>query len=165
MPASVIGKSLNLGYPGTVSRNDPRTFVMNRPTKTAVVPFGIPVKLNTDNTYSPITSDDSLAVFAGIALRNVKQQTIFASNAMGQYEIGDGCDVLEQGFVTILTNTSNAVTAGGAVFATFNVDKSFLQFDSVTATGAIALTNCKFVTNVTDGNGITEIAILTANKG
>ena len=165
MPASVIGKSLGLGYPGNVSRNDPRTLVMNRSVKTAVIPFGIPVKLNTDNTYSPLTSDDTFAVFAGVALRNVKQQTIFASNAMGQYEINEGCDVLQQGFVTVKTNASNAITAGGDVYATFNADKSFLQFDSTTATGAIKLTNCRWASNVTDSNGVAELAIVAANQG
>lgn len=165
MGASVIGKSLNMGYPGNVSRNDPRTLVMNRPVKTAVIPFGVPVKLNTDNTYSPLTSDDTFAVFAGVALRNVKQQTLYASNATGQYEINEGCDVLEQGFVTVLTNASNAVTSGGDVYATFNSDKSFKQFDSSTATGAIKLTNCRWASNVQDGNAVAELAIITANEG
>ena len=165
MPATVIGKSLNLGYHGNVSRNDPRTLVMSRPVKTAAIPFGIPVVLNTDNTYSPMTSDDAFAVFAGVALRNVKQQTIYASNAAGQYEINEGCDVLEQGFVTVKTNASNAITAGGDVYATFNADKSFLQFDSATATGAVKLTNCRWVSNVQDANGVAELAIIAANVG
>lgn len=165
MSANVIGTSLNLGYPGNVSRNDPRTFIMSRSVKTAAIPFGTAVKLNTDNTYSPITSDDAFAVFAGVALRNVKQQTIYASNATGQYEVNEGCDVLEQGFVTVKTNVSNAITAGGDVYATFNADKSFLQFDSVTATGAIKLTNCRWASNVQDANGVAEIAIISANEG
>jgi len=162
MPASVIGKSLNIGYPGNVSRNDPRTFVMNRPVKTAAIPFGLPVKLNADNTYDLFAYDSAAAVFAGIALRNVKQQSVFATNTTGQYEVNEGCDVMQQGFMTVLVNATASLTAGGAVWAVFSAAHVFKYFDIVepaaTDTGVL-ITNAKWFTGVKDGNNVAELQI------
>jgi hypothetical protein len=142
--------------------------IMNRPVKTTSIVFGVPVKLNPDNTYDPLIGTDTLTNFAGVALRNVKQATIYASNAAGQYNQDEAADVLEQGFVTVNVNPGSSFTSGGAVFAIFNSADQFLYFDSVTATGtnvAIALTNCKWACNLQDANNIAELAILTANQG
>jgi hypothetical protein len=164
MPASVIGKSLNMGYPGNISRNDPRTFVRSRPVKTTVIPFGQPVILNTDNTFDPMVYNSAIGAVAGIALRNVKQQVTFGTNVAGQYAVGDACDVLEQGFVTVLANTSASLTAGGAVYANFDASThAFKYFDiSAGSDTAVALTNCKWATGIKDANGVAEIEITPA---
>ncbi len=131
MPASVIGISLNLGYPGNVSRNDPKATIVNRSVKTSPISFGVPVKLNADNTYDPMTGSDIDTYFAGIALRNVKQQVSYLSNDLGQYNVREGADVLHVGYVTVLANPTATLNAGGAVFAIFDkASGAFKYFDN-----------------------------------
>jgi hypothetical protein len=167
MPASVIGKSLNLGYPGNVSRNDPRTFIMPRAVKTAAIPFGYPVELNSDNSYDLFAYDSAADVFAGVSLRNVKQQTIYASNSLGQYEVNQSCDVLQQGFLTVGVNPSASLTAGGAVYAVFDSTHKFKYFDIVAPTSpstdtGVLLPNCKWATGAKDGNYVAELEMVSA---
>lgn len=168
MPASVIGKSLNLGYAGNISRNDPKTTVMNRPTGTGPILFGAPVKLNAANTYDPLAGADTAAVFAGIALRNVKQQTVYLTNAPGQYSQNEPADVLTVGYVTVNVNPSAALTAGGPVYAVFDSTGAFLYFDVAAATApntSIQLNNAQWSQGgAPDANGIAELALLTPAK-
>jgi hypothetical protein len=165
MPANVIGISLNMGYPGNVSRNDPRTYVRSRPVKTAAIPFGMPVILNSDNTYDPMLYTSTAAAVDGIALRNVKQQTVYASNAAGQYAAGDPCDVIQQGFVTVSVNPSATLTAGGAVYAIFDaVSDAFKYFDiAAGADTGVLLPQCVWSTGAKDGNSVAEIEINPAS--
>lgn len=168
MPASVIGKSLNLGYPGNISRNDPKATVVNRPVGTGPIVFGVPVKLNAGNTYDPLAGGDTFSAFAGIALRNVKQQTVYVSNASGQYNKDEAADVLTIGYVTVNANPTAALTAGGAVYAVFADTGEFLYFDVAAATApktSVQITNAQWVQGGSpDTNGIAEIALLTPNK-
>lgn len=168
MPASVIGKSLNLGYPGNVSRNDPKTTVMNRPVGTGPILFGVPVKLNAANTYDALAGADKATDFAGVALRNVKQQTVYASNASGQYEKSEAADVLTVGYVTVSVHPAAALTAGGPVYAVFDNTGAFLYFDVAAATApntSIQITNAQWSQGgAPDANGIAELALLTPAK-
>jgi len=170
MPASVIGISMNLGYPGSQARNDPGTMTVARPVKTATpVKFGVPAKLNPDNTHDAMIATDLFAVFAGITLRNVKQATVYASNASGQYEKNEACDVMTKGYVTVSVNPTASLTAGGTVFAVFTTATGeFAYYDSVSGgTGftSVALTNAKWTTGIVDANYVAELALLTPNVG
>lgn len=171
MPASVIGISLNLGYPGNVSRNDPKTTIMNRPVGGAAsVLFGVPVKLNAANTYDTMIGTDAATAFGGIALRNVKQQTVYASNASGQYNQNEPCDVLTVGYVTVNVNPSAAITAGAAVYAIFDhTTHAFKYFDVATGDGTttdgVLLPGAQWATGSgPDANGVAELALLTPAK-
>lgn len=168
MPASVIGKSLNLGYPGNISRNDPKTTVLNRPVGTGPILFGVPVKLNAANTYDPLAGADTATAFAGIALRNVKQQTVYLSNAPGRYNQNEGADVLTVGYITVKVNPSAALTAGGPVYAVFDSTGAFLYFDVAAATTpntSLQLTNAQWSQGGSpDANGVAELALLTPAK-
>ena len=168
MPASVIGKSLNLGYPGNVSRNDPKTTVLNRPVGTGPILFGVPVKLNAGNTYDPLAGADAGTDFAGIALRNVKQQTVYLTNAPGQYNQNEPADVLTVGYVTVKVNPSAALTAGGPVYAVFDNAGAFLYFDVAAATTpntSIQIASAQWSQGgAPDSNGVAELALLTPAK-
>ena len=52
MAGYAIGKSMNLGFPGTYART-PDDVIMSRAVKedSKAIPFGAPVILNSDNTY------------------------------------------------------------------------------------------------------------------
>lgn len=168
MPASVIGKSLNLGYPGNMSRNDPKTTIVNRPVGTGPVLFGVPVKLNPENTYDPLVGTDAATTFAGIALRNVKQQTVYLTNEAGQYNKNEACDVMTVGYVTVNANHSAALKAGGPVYAVFDSTGKFLYFDVAAATTpntSIQITNAQWAQGGSpDANDVAELALLTPAK-
>lgn len=172
MPGTTIGISMNLGYPGSRGRNYPAESIVSRPVlSTAPVLFGVPVKLNADsNSYDAMIGTDAFTAFAGVAFRNVKQATIYASNASGQYNQNEACDVMTQGYVTVSVNPSASLTAGGAVFAIFDhTTHDFKYFDTVTGDGTttdgVQLTNCEWSTGYLDANKVAEMYIKTANHG
>lgn len=164
MPGTVIGKTMNRGYAGTISRNDSNR-VMAKPVKTSALIFGRATKLNTDNTYSPITTGDAVTDFAGVAVREVKQSSVYSSqNSVGQYEVGQVADVLTTGEATIFLSDGSP-TAGGSVYMCTTAGGSIAVGDFVAGasptgggTGTV-LPNVKFTTDQKDANGITEIYI------
>lgn len=164
MPGTAIGTTMNRGYAGQISRMD-NCRVMARMVKTSAIPFGRTVKLNTDNTYSPITTGDAVTDFAGIAARVVKQPSTYASqNALAQYEVGQVADVVTTGEVTIFL-ADGSPTAGGGVYMCTTAGGSIAVGDFVAGasptgggTGTL-LTNVRFTTDKKDANGMTEVYI------
>lgn len=176
MPGTVIGKSLNYGYPGSVSRSAD-AIITNRPVKssdTNHIPFGAPVILNSDNTYSLAGASVTMSNFAGIAVREVKQSTSYITTGQGQadYAPGDPCDVIERGSVTV-TCTEGTPTAGGAVYIVTAVGAgsvsavgNFVATATPAGTGATAvqITNAQWKTGKIDANNTAELTLLTRNK-
>lgn len=191
MPGGAIGKSLNLGYVGKVSRNAD-TLVSARHVKSildgsgvetlSAIPFGKAVVLNTDNTFSLFgqagtgVSSAVAANFAGIAAGEVKQMSTWGSvSGAGQYNPTEACDVIERGSVTIkvVDYASNAPTAGGKVYICSAVGNGTLAvgdfYATATPTGigtgtVIELTNVKFTTGKVDANGVAEVTLITRNQ-
>jgi len=163
MPGKAIGKSLDLGYPGTFSRN-PDCVIQNRPTK-GDTQFGAPVKLNSDSTFTAIGAGDTAAAFVGIAVRIVKQQTDYYSTQV-VYKDKESMDVLTHGSVTVRV-TSGAPTAGSPVFIRIAANPAFPDSkvgDIVAAAdgaNTIQLSNAVFHTGKVDANGVAEITVLT----
>jgi hypothetical protein len=106
------------GYPGSFARGGD-CLIMSRPVKStdsAGPAFGDPVILNSDNTFSKFGAAGTLAAFAGVAVREVKQATSYLpSPTTGGYLPGQPCDVLERGDVSVVCNVGTP-TAGGAVY-------------------------------------------------
>ncbi|WP_304459790.1 structural cement protein Gp24 [Alicyclobacillus sendaiensis] len=173
MPGSVIGKTLNLGYPGNVSRSEDAVIVNRpvRPTDTNPIPFGAPVVLNADNTYSLFGASNTAADFAGVAIREVKQATSYLGAPYGitQYNPGDPCDVIERGSVTV-TCQLGTPTAGGAVYIRVAANASYPNavvggFEAqADGTNNILIPNVVWKTGKIDGNNTAEITILNRNK-
>lgn len=171
MPGTAIGKSLNLGYPGNVSRSVD-AIITNRVVKStdsASINFGDPVILNSDNTYSKFGATGTAAAFAGIAARAVKQATVFNSNVQGNYAPGEPCDVLERGSVTVTCNVGTP-TAGGAVYARITANGAIpagvVGGLEAAADGAntIQITNAKWKTGKMDANNTAEVTIIQRNN-
>ena len=113
MPGQVIGKSLNLGYPGTLSHSSDN-IVVNR-TSAGDIPFGAAVVLNPENTVAAFGAADTADNFLGIAVRIVKQQTsVF--EVMGSYHEYDAADICVRGSVIVTFNGAGIPTAGGPVY-------------------------------------------------
>lgn len=167
MPGFVVGKSLNLGYPGNVSRSADAIITARvvSPDDAAAIPFGSPVVLNTDNTYSLFGASSTAATFAGVAVREVKQSTDYFS-ANGSYSPGQVCDVIERGSVTVVCNVGTP-TAGGKVYVRITANGSIPAgvvggFEAAAdSTNTVEITNARWKTGKIDANNVAEITILT----
>ena len=179
MPGTVIGTSMNLGYPGTYSRNGDCVIAARlvKSTDTNNVSFGDAVFLNGDSTggtYSDaaqIAGSITTAAFAGIAVREVKSnETFLPVPTLGFYAPGAPADVLERGAVIVPYHAfgANAVpVAGGAVYlrkATNGAGTAVGQFESAAdGSNTIQIPNAYFTTGVLDANNNVEITLLTRN--
>lgn len=182
---SVIGKSLQLGFIGNVSRNGvheigARIVKIDDGTQ-YTVPFGSPVVLNTDNSFSKFgstgtgVSAPTVANFAGFAVRIVKQALTYLSPQIPEYQQGEACSVLYYGsmVVQMKDNANNAPVAGGQVYictdkgtgTIFEVGDLFATAtpNGITDETIVALTDVKFTTgkvDTIDTIEITEVSIL-----
>lgn len=189
MAGTVIGKSLNLGYAGKITRNGLKEvgarFVKsildgNGAETLSAIPFGSPVVLNTDNTYSLFGQSGSgvaspaVATFGGFAVAEVKPVYTYLTTSAGEYSPLQSCDVLQKGsiMVTVKDTTANAPVAGGQVYIVTAGGTSGLAVGSLyaiaTPTGVgdatiVALTGVKFTTGkiqITSGViAVTEVTL------
>ena len=98
MPGTVIGVSMNYGYPGSISRHGDEVS-RTRPVKASTdeIKFGAPVAQNSDGSIQLFDENFVAADFCGIAMRKVKSATIYPNQNFGFYSAGEPCDVLERG--------------------------------------------------------------------
>jgi hypothetical protein len=187
MPGTVIGKSLNLGYAGKVSRNGynnitsrfSKSILDNNGNETMPsINFGDPVVLNTDNTYSKFgatgtgVSAATLANFAGFAVAEVKQVMSYGFGTLssaGQYLPGQPMDVISSGSITAFCVEGTPV-AGGAVYVATsdgtNVKAGNICATATPAGGAttVQLTNASWKTGKLDANNIAEVTLTSINR-
>jgi len=170
MPGFAVGKALNLGYPGSVSRSADAIITnrLVRETDTENINFGDAVVLNSDNTYSKFGSGGTAATFAGIAVREVKQSTDYFA-AQGFYRPGEPCDVIVRGSVTVFCNVGTP-TAGGDVYVRVAenpaVPDGVVGGFEAAADGAntVKLPGVKWKTDKIDANKVAEVTILQRNN-
>ena len=177
-PGQVIGIAMNVGFPGTYSRNAD-CIIANRLIKAtdATGPiFGNGVVLNADSSGGTFTDIATFiaaggtftaAKFAGIVLREVKQQTgsYLTQGTVGFYGPGQPADVLQRGsaVVTCLVGTP---TAGGAVYMRTVLNGAIPAgivggYEAAAdGTNSVLLTNCQWSTGVKDANNVAELTIL-----
>lgn len=165
MPGYAIGKSLNLGYEGNVSRSVDAIITARKAKEK--IEFGKPCILNADNTYSKFGASNTAAEFVGVAVREVKQ-AISYTDASNAYEENERCDVISRGTVNIKVNNGTP-TAGGKVYIRTAENEAIPsgvvgEFEAAADTGkTIELTNAIFTTGKVDANGIAEITLLSRN--
>lgn len=170
MPGSAVGKALNFGYAGNISRSHDAV-ISNRivkPTDTDPISFGDPVVLNADNTYSRFGAAGTAAAFAGIAVREVKQTTDYFS-AAGSYQPGQPCDVASRGTLTVICRVGTP-TAGGDVYVRIAENAAIPTgviggFEAAAdGTNTIKLTGAKWTTGQLDANRIAEVTLTDRNN-
>ena len=171
MSGKVIGKHMNLGFIGKVSR-DADTIIDARVVSDSAneypILFGAAVFINTDNTVRPILgTDTTLTKFAGIAVAEVKQSTVYLDST-SQYEKNQVCDVLTRGTITL--PVSGTPTAGGDVYLRFTTTGATTfptgkvgDFEAAADTGNYKVPNMKFATGYKDANGVAEVTLLSKN--
>lgn len=144
MPGSVIGKQMNNGYPGTVSRLADAIIANRsvRPTDANNINFGDPVVLNTDNTYSKFcagvtslttalvsgTSYTTLAVAALTAPVYIGDSVLVGSGATTQVVTARTGAVIGATSIDVDSFAANAAYAVGVSVVAFN---NFMQFAGV----------------------------------
>lgn len=160
MSGKAIGKSVNLGYAGNVSRNGDNIIIARAVGEsTDSILFGQAVALNEDNTIQKINTDNQNCI--GIAVREVKQTTDYMMSE-GAYQQGDTCSILTRGCVTVKCNAGTP-KAGGKVYVRVEKNNTGVvgEFEAEQDTGNIELENVIFTTGQIDKNNIVEITILT----
>jgi len=193
MPGTTIGTQMNIGYPGTFSRNGD-CIIEQKPVTSADASgpnFGNAVVLVQSATggtwtdaavaeaasHTPVMTQGANYCFAGVAVREVKTMTTYnvqptASAVLGGYSPGQLCDVLVRGSVVVEIQNPQTTTivAGGSVWLrlTSNLGTVIGAFEPANDAGhMLQLTNCYFTTGVTstdaNGNLVAEITIITRN--
>jgi hypothetical protein len=192
LPGTAIGITMNVGYPGTYSRNGDNITNGRQvtPTDTVGPLFGDAVFLIGNatggtfssieavmigGTYTPTMTEgtsSSSAVFAGIAVREVltNATSYLSQNAVTAYVPGNICDVLVRGSIVVQTSNPKSAAlpiAGGAVYlriSTNGAGTAVGAFEYAADGGhTLQLTNCWWTTGVVDANGAAEITIQTRN--
>ena len=163
MPGQVIGTSLNYGYPGTFSRQNV-LLAAARPAG-GTIPFGSPVKYDSNGKFVVMDGTDTAAKFAGIASREVKQALDYSAQEHGEYAANDIATVIQQGAVSVVCNVGTP-TVNGSVYLRVKANSAVtggvvggLEAASDT-TNTVELTNVRWNMDGKDENGVSEIRIL-----
>lgn len=164
MPGKVIHKTMDLGYPGNVSRSNDN-IVINRRVGEGDVPFGAPVVLQEDNSIVAFGAEHDAADLAGIAARIVKQTADYY-NPSGVYLEGEPADVLARGSITVEVKSGTPV-AGGKVYIRIAENEAIPEgvvggFEAeADGENTVELTNVKFTTGNMDANKVAEVTVLS----
>lgn len=163
MPGAVIGKKLNHGYPGNVSRSID-AIITNKLSK-GDIPFGAPVILNDDNTCSAFGATNTVNDFVGIAVREVKQAISYNVSSSG-YLDKERTDILSRGFICIKVNAGTPKPNGKVyirIKANSSIPDGVIGGFEAAADGAntIEIPNVRFITGEVDVNKVAEVTILT----
>ena len=166
MPGTVIGKTMNYGYPGQISRHGDEVS-RTRPVKveTADVKFGAPVVQNSDGSVQLFGASNVAADFAGVAMRKVKSATIYPSQNFGFYKAEEPCDVLGGVIVECKWGTpsvgATVYVRTAVVSGTSPADAVIGDFGASNESGnCVALTNAKWSSNA-DARNCAELTIIT----
>lgn len=153
MPGKTIGKYLNRGFPGTVSRT-PDTIIEAYPCGDENIQFGAPVVLDSDGMVIPFgvghTDDD----FVGIAVRVAKQE--HSQEEATCYREGDAVDVLTRGNISVTIEEGNPA----ARRPVYLDDEGNILADNGGGS-AVKLNGVVFSTSSIDAKRVGEIAVLS----
>ena len=168
MPGKVVGISMNVGYPGTQSRQAD-AIIQNR-VADGVIAFGLAVKLTSANKWKQIGSGDTAANVAGIAVREVVQANVYNPQSNPDYLDGTPADVMVRGNC-IVKCQKGTPTAGSAVYVRITADDAHPEYlvggFEAAADGAktVQVTNIEWTTGVMDSNLACEVTVKTRAKG
>lgn len=154
MAGKVIGKTLDYGFPGTVSRASD-TVIMAFPVVNGPIKFGAPVAFVAEkNAVAPVTAGTAAADIIGIAVREVRQP--YEDSEEGWfYKESDTCNVLVRGTAVVELSDATGLVARGPV----HVKAADAAFTSV-ADGNLAVSHAIFSTGRIDGNKVAEVTLL-----
>lgn len=168
MAGKVIGTSLNVGYPGTQSRQSD-AIIQNR-VADGDIAFGLAVKVTNVNKWKQIGTGDAATDVAGIAVREVVQANTYNPQSNSDYLSGSPADVMVRGNC-IVKCQKGTPTTGAAVYVRITADETHPEyviggFEAV-ADGAksVQVPNIEWTTGVIDSNLCAEVTIKTRAHG
>lgn len=168
MAGKVIGISMNVGYPGTQSRQAD-AIIQNR-VAASTIKFGEAVVLTNQNKWDVVTSSTTAAQIAGIAVREVVQANTFDPQSNPDYLPDTPCDVMVRGNCIVKCQRGTPV-AGDAVYVRVAVNATYPDavvggFEaSADGANTIQVPNIEWTTGVIDSNLACEVTIKTRQKG
>lgn len=159
MGGFAIGKKLNLGVPGGLTRQIDNVIIAEPNQGEGAIEFGTPVVRTTDGCQA-WQDVSTIAQFMGVSLRIVKTNETYAQND-AKYVKGETVDVITRGGVAVIclkdgTATSNPVP-GGKVFIR-KIGGAFVA--AAESTDTLELTNAIWASGL-DASGLAEITLLT----
>ena len=163
MPGKVIGKKLNYGFEGNVSRSVD-AIITNRLSK-GIIPFGRPVILNDDGTISPFGTGNTATQFVGISVREVKEAVDRGTSSSG-YLDKERTDILNRGYMTVKINHGTPKINGPVyvrIVKNVSVPNGVVGGFEAEADGinTVELTGVRFISKDLGANGVAEITILS----
>jgi len=161
MAGKAIGKTLNFGYRGAVSRTPDTIIQAYQNVGTDPIQFGEPVVFDATNggVRKITTTDTTNDGIIGIAVRRMGDPYV-DSNMGWYYKAGDVVDVLVRGSIVVELKATTSIAAHGKVYVA-NGNNSMTAGDlyCATATGLVEVPNAIFTTGVADGNQCAEVTI------
>ena len=162
MAGKAIGKTLNFGYRGAVSRTPDTIIQAYQNVGSANILFGEPVVYDATNkgVRKIGTTDTDNTGIIGIAVRRLGDP--YADNSQGwYYKQGDVVDVLVRGSIVVETKSQTSIAARGSVYVA-NGNNSTTAGDIYCASGSglVQVPNAIFTTGEYDGNKCAEVTIL-----
>jgi hypothetical protein len=162
MSGSVIGTSLNFGFPGTYSKTPDRVIAPGVIASGSVdISPGDPLVLDSDGNYKRFAAANVAADFVGITCRGVKQVTDFLNQNSSVYKAGQEVDALERGEISVICKTGTP-KRGAKVYVRVAVGTGLAIGDLVATsdtTNTVELTNCRWGSGM-DSNKVASLCIL-----
>lgn len=168
MAGKVIGISMNVGYPGTQSRQAD-AIIQNR-IAANTIKFGEAVVLTNQNKWDVVSSSTTAAQIAGIAVREVVQANTFNPQSNPDYLADTPCDVMVRGNCIVKCQRGTPV-AGDPVYVRVAANATYPDavvggFEaSADGANTIQVPNIEWTTGVIDSNLACEVTIKTRQKG
>ena len=168
MPGRTIGISMNVGYPGTQSRQAD-AIIQNR-VADGTISFGLAVKLTDANKWKQIGAGDTAEMVAGIAVREVVQANTFNPQSNPDYLDATPADVMVRGNC-IVKCQKGTPKAGNAVYVRITADDTHPEYlvggfeAAADAAKTVQVPNIEWTTGVIDSNLACEVTVKTRAKG
>lgn len=168
MAGKVIGTSLNVGYPGTQSRQAD-AIIQNR-VADGDIAFGLAVKVTNANKWKQIGAGDAATAVAGIAVREVVQANTYNPQSNPDYLSGSPADVMVRGNCIVKCQKGTPAT-GTAVYVRITADEAHPEyvvggFEAVEdGEKSVQVPNIEWTTGVIDSNLCAEVTIKTRAHG
>jgi len=166
MSGKAIGKTMLFGFPGTYARSGD-CIIAQKPVRdnSSDLPFGHAAQIHTDGSIQKADSNFTAAIFAGVAVREVKQSVDYY-NSNGAYKKNEPADIIQRGSVSVLCNVGTPAPAGKVyirVLENAAIPAGLVGGFEAEADGdnTVELTNCRWNSVGKDANGVAELVILT----
>lgn len=158
-----IGTTMPHGMAGSYARQP--DMIVNTFAAGAALPFGAPLKLDTNGKAVKMGASDTADLFLGIAAREFKSALAFLDQSEGFYDVNEAVSVFQRGTINVMCQKGTPAY-GGAVYVRITANASYPTaivggFEAeADSSNTIQLPFCQWM-GPADANGIAELRITT----